>query len=123
MIPLGEFTAGDRVRIELALANLIDTVSQITISKGFRAPGERRPTGEVIALMHSELSEALENFRKPGPDNHLPEYPGWLVEYADVLIRIFDHVQEMGEASNLASVLMNKIAYNANRPYKHGKKF
>lgn len=49
-----------------------------------------RDFGEVVALMHSELSEALEGDRKGLTDQHLPHLTSVSVEMADALIRIFD---------------------------------
>jgi hypothetical protein len=50
----------------------------------------QRNFGEVIALMHSELSEALEAHRKGLMDDKLPHRPGIEVEFADCIIRILD---------------------------------
>lgn len=49
-----------------------------------------KPWDESIALFHSEISEALEGFRKGLKDDHLPEYPMHHVEVADCLIRVCD---------------------------------
>jgi hypothetical protein len=51
---------------------------------------KQRNLGEVIALMHSEISEALEADRKGLKDDKLPHRDGREVEFADCLIRIFD---------------------------------
>ncbi len=50
---------------------------------------ERNPF-EILALVHSELSEALEGERKSKMDDHLPHRPMAEVEMADTLIRLFD---------------------------------
>lgn len=54
--------------------------------------GERlkRSWEEAIALVHSELSEALEGLRKGLQDDHLPHRPMIEVELADVFIRLCD---------------------------------
>lgn len=54
------------------------------------APIERNK-GEMIALMHSELSEMLEGERKNLMDSHLPHRKSAEVELADLLIRAFDY--------------------------------
>lgn len=56
------------------------------------ATGEKidRDVGEMFALMHSELSECLEGFRKSKMDDHLPHRKAEEVELADFMIRLFD---------------------------------
>lgn len=83
------------------------------------------PVPTAIALMHSELSEALESFRNQEPllwfdhdKNCKPE--GVAAEYADVVIRILSDCGERGIDLNDAIEL--KMAYNKSRPYKHGGK-
>lgn len=100
--------------------------------------------GEKIALMHSELTEALEEFRaghavdqvyfidkinnnaahmmrglfEKDPGNNKPE--GVPIELADCIIRILDFCAandiDIDDAVNL------KMRYNETRPYKHGGK-
>lgn len=82
--------------------------------------GERNE-GELIALMHSELSEALEALRHGNPpDNHIPEFSGVEAELADVVIRIMDVASAKGW--RVAEAIIAKSNYNKTRPYKHGGK-
>jgi len=76
---------------------------------------EPRHDGELIALMHSELSEALEAMRNHGSQDDIAE------ELADCCIRIFDYCG--AREIDLENALVKKIEYNKTRPYRHGKKF
>lgn len=53
---------------------------------------KKRDIGELIALIHSEVSEALEGWRKGQYDDHLPHRTMLEVELADTLIRLFDAI-------------------------------
>lgn len=83
----------------------------------------KRNRGEIIALCHSELSEALEEMREGKPAFYVKDKKpeGWAVEMIDTIIRIFDFLEE--ENIDIEKVLKEKIEYNKTRPYKHGKKF
>lgn len=76
---------------------------------------KKRNEAELIALMHSELSEALEAMRNHGTNEEVAE------ELADCCIRIFDYCG--AREINLEKTLLKKIEYNKSRPYRHGKKF
>lgn len=88
---------------------------------------EPRSVGDLIALMHSELSEAFEEHRNGhsptevyfNPDK--PDKPeGIPVELADCIIRIFDFCGLYD--INLQEVIDIKMQYNKTRPYRHGGK-
>lgn len=73
----------------------------------------KRNFGEVVALMHSELSEALEADRKDLMDDKLPHRSGVECELADAMIRILD----TAKANNydLAGAIIEKNRYNQHR--------
>lgn len=83
------------------------------------ATGKRitRNEGEMIALMHSELSEALEGIRKNSNDSHLPQYKSLPVELIDCVIRICDRLGELAINHNLpiGEILHAKLQYNSTR--------
>lgn len=72
-----------------------------------------RNVGEMLCLVHSEVSEALEGYRKNKADDHLPNRPMVEVELADTLIRIFDLAGYLG--LDLGGAYAEKLAYNLSR--------
>lgn len=73
----------------------------------------KRNKGEMIALMHSELSEMLEAERKDLMDEKLPHRKGAEVELVDVFIRAFDYAGAYG--FDLTGAFLEKMEYNRNR--------
>lgn len=110
----------EEVKIEMeAAVNMLSSIcNQAAVRGGWwhaLDTGEKlaRNKGELICLMHSELSEAMEGARKGIMDDHLPHRTMEEVELADTLIRIFDYAG--GFNLDLGGALMEKLAYNANR--------
>lgn len=88
-----------------------------------------RNIGELLCLVHSEVSEAMEGARKGLMDDKLPHRPMLEVELADAVIRIFDMGGGLG--LDIPGAIAEKLAYNAgradhkieNRAAEGGKKF
>jgi NTP pyrophosphatase (non-canonical NTP hydrolase) len=119
--------------------NLIKEAHEIAKSKGWH--DEDRSFPELIALMHSELSETLEEYRNGSEykdvyysckrtitctnwpkcekcEHTKPE--GIPIELADCVIRIFDACGKFG--IDLEKAIELKMNYNRSREYRHGNK-
>jgi NTP pyrophosphatase (non-canonical NTP hydrolase) len=86
-------------------------VHQNAIQKGWWET--KRPLPELLCLIHSEVSEALEVIRG-SHDGTLGE------EMADVVIRVMDLCEAYD--IDLEVEIMRKHAFNRERPYRHGGK-
>lgn len=77
--------------------------------------GERieRNNGELLCLIHSEISEAMEGERKNLMDDKLPHRRMAEVELVDAMIRIFDYAGAFGY--DLQGAFDEKMAFNAKR--------
>jgi NTP pyrophosphatase (non-canonical NTP hydrolase) len=90
---------------------LIKEAHKTATSKGWW--DEPKETGTLLALIHSEVSEALEADRKGDQEN-------FAEELADVCIRIFDLCGAKG--IDLEKAILEKMERNKGRAYKHGGK-
>ncbi|WPU91808.1 hypothetical protein SNE25_21045 [Mucilaginibacter sabulilitoris] len=88
-----------------------------------------RNKAEMLCLIHSEISEAMEGERKSLMDDKLPHRPMAEVELADAVIRIFDYAGRWGY--DITGAMAEKMEYNKhrddhkpeNRLKENGKKF
>lgn len=69
--------------------------------------------GELLCLVHSEVSEAMEGHRKLLMDDKLPHRTMLEVELADAVIRIFDLAGGLG--LDVAGAMAEKLIYNGTR--------
>lgn len=74
---------------------------------------KERNVGELLCLIHSEISEAMEGYRKNKRDEHLPQRLSIEVELADALVRIFDLAG--GLNLSLGEAFAEKLCYNQSR--------
>lgn len=108
---------------DMTVKQLQDICYSTAVEKGWWENSERN-FPEILALIHSELSEALEEYRNGHPveevriENGKPE--GVPIELVDAIIRIFDHFGR--HKIDATEMIRMKMKYNATRPYRHGGK-
>lgn len=74
-----------------------------------------RNLGEILCLIHSEVSEALESLRNNEGQESFAE------ELADIIIRTLDLAARLN--INIGYTVLRKNEINIDRPHKHGKEF
>ncbi len=109
----------------MTIKELIEQASSQAVKSGFENKDVSK-IPERLALIHSEVSEALEALRESDDlhmtrtgSNQKPD--GFVVELADVVIRIADLCGQLN--LDLENAITEKMFYNSRREYKHGKRF
>lgn len=121
---------------KLTLNEWKEAIHQYAKDKGWWDTQESRNFGDLIALVHTELSEAYEEYRnghkiaeryydntrcvRTSDNQLLPKPEGVPSELADAMIRLFDMFGYYG--IDIEDVLIEKHLYNLSRPYRHGNK-
>lgn len=108
----------DTIRAE---ANALDKLSHmchtIAAARGWWSNKDgtalERNVGEAMALMHSEISEAMEGARKDLPAEHIPGFLAVEEELADAIVRILDF--SAGAKLRIAEAFAAKMIYNMTR--------
>lgn len=112
----------DTTPVHLTVKQIQKEAYDHALTKGFwdNAPS----IGDKLALIHAEVSEALEEFR----DGHMglyykgtdPKPEGFGIELADAVVRIADLAERLN--IDLDEMIKVKMRYNKTRAHMHGGK-
>lgn len=107
----------------MTIAEWQESVHALARMKGWYDGSAELNIPEKLALIHAEISEALEDYRNGAMETTVDadgKPSGFPTELADVVIRALDLAEALG--IKLESAIIAKHNYNATRPYRHGGK-
>ena len=111
--------------VPLSIHGMAAEAHEMAIAKGWW--DEPRDIPHCLALIHSEVSEALEAYREHGSRNPddvdydpNPKPEGFVYELADILIRVGDLARHCD--LDLETAVKEKMEFNSTRGYRHGNK-
>ncbi len=119
----------------MSLKSMQAEVVQVERDLGWTGPGiDRGSFGDRMALLHSEVSEAVEAYRRWGVADatkplhdvfsgevdpaKVPKPEGVGSEFADIFIRLLTECEAYG--IDLEAEYERKVAYNRTREQRHG---
>lgn len=107
-----------------AIINMARVCWEISENAGWHeTPRSTLERAMLVVTECAELSEAARNGTLQDPSDHIPEHTQAAEEWADMLVRAFDHSREDGVTpSQLADAFIAKVEFNRSRPYRHGGK-
>jgi NTP pyrophosphatase (non-canonical NTP hydrolase) len=128
----------DNVNFKKQFKWLMELMNDVAHVKGWYSPP--KSFGEQVVMMHSELSEVIEAYRAQDHDDitkighshpveftengeivsATPKPEGVAIEFADLVIRVFDTCAEY--KIPLLEAILQKTAYNITRKFRHGNK-
>ena|SRR5688572_4472589 len=112
-------TPFDKDNFVRTLEYLAQEIHSTAVEKGWYE--KERNDFEMLALVHSEVSEITEALRTGNQASEkIPNYSQAEEEAADVIIRLLD--QGHKNDWNVGGAVLAKMAYNKTRPYRHGGK-
>lgn len=121
-------TREEQQTIRAALDILQKEAHRVALEKGWYEPS--KTLGETLLMYHSEVTEALDDYREVGDNptelrrtDHRDEKGkplGFAIELADIIIRVLDTSEYLG--IDLAEAILVKHAFNETRERRHGNK-